>query len=183
MVDVDRIRSVIEPVVEGLDLTVVRVAWGRSGRSGKLRIDVDEKRAGPVPVPYPGSDLSSGSLDEATREISAVLDVHDLVPGSYTLEVSTPGLDRWLRVPEDLEDFSGHPVTVVVESTVEGKRRISGTLRGTGEHDGVAHMVVEEAGRTWTLDLDNVRKVNLKVVIEGFPKGPTHGKGGKRKKR
>jgi ribosome maturation factor RimP len=181
MVDEERIRSVITPVVEGLGMRVVRVAWGRQGRSRNLRIDVDRYSHGPVPVPYRGSRMTADDLGGVTREISAVLDAYGVVDGSYVLEVSTPGLDRALVSEQDFRDFTGHPVRIVLERMTDGQRRIQGTIGGIEGEGRDARLLVTDSGVTTEVKLENIQAANLRVVVDGF--GHHHRPKAKRGKR
>jgi ribosome maturation factor RimP len=186
MVDEERIRSVISPVVDGLGMTVVRIAWRTQGRARRLRIDLDRKRSGPVPVPYPGSTMTAGDLEEATREVSAALDSRADIPASYVLEISTPGLDRALITEGDFRDFTGHSVSVVLSSPVEGRRRLAGTIREVKGEGAGAIVVIEEGDRRMEVALESVQAANLRIgdIGLGAPRGPGHaGRSRGRKRR
>jgi ribosome maturation factor RimP len=109
----EKVRELVEPVVtaKGLDLFDVEHA------GPTLRVLVD--RPGGVHL-----DL----LAELTRVISALLDEHDPMPGRYTLEVSSPGLERTLRRPEHFRWAEGQKVTVKTTAEVEGDRRVQGVV-------------------------------------------------------
>ena len=106
-----------------------------------------------------------------SREVGTIFDVEDAVPGSsYTLEVSSPGLDRKLSKPEDFQRFTGSLVKLTTRDPVNGNRHFEGRLKAL--HDGrltlelAAAQEVEEArsGRSGTeveIDLANVEKANL----------------------
>jgi ribosome maturation factor RimP len=109
----DRVRELVEPVVADLDIELVDVEL----TGGILRVTVD--RSG-------GLDLDV--IAKATRAVSRLLDEHDPVPGRYTLEVSSPGLERRLRTPEHFVRAVGSEVTVKTRTEVDGERRFRGTL-------------------------------------------------------
>jgi ribosome maturation factor RimP len=75
-------------------------------------------------------------VSEATRVVSAALDRHDPVPGRYTLEVSSPGVERTLRTPDHFERFVGTTVNVKTHPDVEGERRVEGSLEAADD-DGI----------------------------------------------
>lgn len=182
MVDEERIRSAIVPVLDGLGMTVVRVAWGGQGRSRRLRIDLDRRREGHVPAPYRGSSMTADDLDGATKEVSATLDAHGVVKGSYILEVSTPGLDRCLSTEKDFRDFTGHPVKIVLSEMIGGRRRLQGTLASVESEGPRTSIVVDLGGESIEVALDSIQSANLMVVIDEF--GPAHRRrSGKRKGR
>jgi ribosome maturation factor RimP len=110
---VERVREVVEPLLERQSLTVYDVE--HSGSS--LRITVDAPG---------GVDL--GAIARATRIISVALDEHDPIPSKYTLEVSSPGLERPLRTPAHYAGAVGTTISVKTNARVDGERRIKGTL-------------------------------------------------------
>ncbi len=183
MADLESITSIITPLVQGLGLVVVRVSLFHRDRFRRLRVDVDRRREGPVPVPYRGSTVTAGELDRATREISAVLDNYDPVGGSYVLEVSTPGLDRHIGSVDEFRDFRGHEVSVHFTRLVDGRRHVRGILSGVEGEGHEARMTVQDSAGSVTFGLDAVDRANLVPAIQGFPSSPIprkskeHGKG------
>lgn len=109
----ERIRSLIEPLFD--DSAVYLYDVEHAG--GILRVSID--RPGGVDL-----DIIAG----LTRDISHLLDEHDPVPGRYTLEVSSPGLERPLRTGEHFRQAVGSTVTVKLVAGTEGERRLSGEL-------------------------------------------------------
>ena len=121
-----RVRDLVEPPLTADGFEVVDVEHSRaSGGSGQLRITVD--RPG-------GIDLEA--VSEATRRISGLLDDHDVVPGTYALEVSSPGIERPLRTPEHFQRFVGTRVAVRTRPGTDGERRLEGELE-SADGDGV----------------------------------------------
>jgi ribosome maturation factor RimP len=92
-----------------------------------------------------------------SRDLSAALDVADVIPHAYRLEVSSPGLDRPLRREKDFERFKGHEVKIRTSDAVEGRRNWSGTLRGA--HEGV--VTIETDGKPYQIPLDLVARAHL----------------------
>ena len=139
-----RVRDLVEAPLTTEGFEIVDVEHTRSsGGGGRLRISVD--RAG-------GIDLDS--VSEATKRISALLDEHDVVPGTYALEVSSPGIERPLRTPEHFTRFVGTTVAVRTNPGVEGARRVEGPLEAA---DGEGVVV---AGRRLSYgDIERARTV------------------------
>jgi ribosome maturation factor RimP len=111
---VERVRALVEPLLEadGLELFDVEVGGGR--------VVILADRPG-------GVDLDA--LTRATRQISALFDQEDPIPGGrYVLEVSSPGLERTLRTPAHFRRFTGSLVAVKTKPDVEGERRVRGVL-------------------------------------------------------
>jgi len=137
---VDRVRSLVEPLLaaEGLDLFDVEYGGGR--------LTVLADRPG-------GVDLDA--LTRATHRISAELDREDPVPGGrYVLEVSSPGLERRLRTPEHFQRFVGSLVSVKTMPSVEGDRRVKGVL-STADTTGITvdgrHLAYDDIERAQTV--------------------------------
>jgi ribosome maturation factor RimP len=119
----DAVRRLVEPLLaaRGLELFDVEV------RNNVLRISVDKTA---------GGDLDLDTISQASEVISAALDEHDPIPGKYTLEVSSPGLERPLRTPVHFRRFVGTTVSVRTQPGVEGERRLQGTLEAADD-DGI----------------------------------------------
>jgi ribosome maturation factor RimP len=113
-----RVRELVEPMLAegGLELVDVRFA------AGTLQVFVD--RPG-------GIDLDT--ISTVSTSVSRLLDEHDPVPGRYSLEVSSPGLERPLRRPEHFRRFVGTTVAVRTGPEVEGERRLEGTLEAADD--------------------------------------------------
>lgn len=110
----DRVRELVAPLVGDLGLELVDVEQG----PGLLRVTLD--RDG-------GIDLEA--ITHASEQISALLDLHDPIPGGrYTLECTSPGLERPLRTPEQFQRYVGAVVNVKTKPHVEGDRRIEGQI-------------------------------------------------------
>jgi ribosome maturation factor RimP len=134
-VDLDHIHAIVERVAASLGVEVVEIDLRGGGKSRILRIFIDK----------PGG-VTHEDCANLSREVSTIFDVEDAVPGgSYTLEVSSPGLDRKLFRPADFERFQGSLVKLTTKDPVNGNRHFEGRL----EHF--------ESGRL-TLDLADARR-------------------------
>ena len=139
--------ELLEPAVEGLgfELSDLEVRTGR-GR-GLLRLFIDS-----------GQGVTVDDCERVSRQVGSVLDVADPIGGQYSLEVSSPGLDRRLVKPAHFDRFAGATVQVRLRRLVDGRRRIQGSLLGRhGE-------VIEVSGEGVTMrramtDIDVVRLV------------------------
>ncbi|HEV7888957.1 MAG TPA: ribosome maturation factor RimP [Acidimicrobiales bacterium] len=110
-----RVRELVEPLLNTLGTEVFDVEL----KAGILRISIDRANGEPV-------DLDA--ITEASRVVSEALDEADPVPGQYSLEVSSPGLERPLRTPDHYRRFVGTTISVKTNPDVEGERRIQGLL-------------------------------------------------------
>jgi ribosome maturation factor RimP len=118
-VDVEMIRAMAERVArsEGLYLVDVELKGGRS--NPLLRVYIDKT-----------GGVSHTDCQLVSEQLSAMLDVEDPFPGSYMLEVSSPGLDRELRKPSDFEHFAGRRARLVLREPVNGQSVVEGRLAG-----------------------------------------------------
>jgi len=122
--DVDRVREIAERVASSSGLEVVDVEFRGGGKSRMLRVFLDK--------PAAGADVLAGVTHEDcanfSREFGTILDVEDAVPGSYTLEVSSPGLDRKLTRAADFERFTGSRMKVMTRQAINNNRYFDGRL-------------------------------------------------------
>lgn len=114
-----RIAAIIEPALEDRGFRLVRVAI--SGREGKTLQVMAERADGTMTIE---------DCEAVSREISALLDVHDPIAGAYRLEVSSPGIDRPLVRASDFEDWTGHEAKIELKEPIDGRKRFRGTLQG-----------------------------------------------------
>jgi ribosome maturation factor RimP len=117
----DRLLALLEPLVEQLGYELVDIEWASAPRSGLLRIYLD------LPAGREGR-IGIEDCETVSREVSALLDVEDPLPGAYTLEVSSPGFDRVLRKPAHFRRFVGERVWLELQLPRDGRRRFTGTL-------------------------------------------------------
>jgi ribosome maturation factor RimP len=150
----DELQALLAAPVAAAGLELVEVERG----AGLVRVVVDG----------PGADLDR--IAEVTRAVSAVLDAHDPMPGRYTLEVSTPGIERPLREPRHFQRAVGEDVTVRLVAGVEGDRRVAGRLVAADD----AGIVVEGPdvpGGRRRIDYDQVERART-VFVWGAPGAP-----------
>ena len=107
--------------------------------------------------------VSFDQLSSAQAWINDIMDALDPFPGAYTLEVSSPGIDRPLRTPAHFVRFAGEKVYITCVKPQEGRSRWRGTLRGF--EDGCV-LVETEDGTTVALDLDNIKSDKVKGTID-----------------
>ena len=149
----DKIRLLVAPALTDLGYEVVDVEWVQQRARWLLRIYIDQP-----------DGITHEDCTAASREISTILDVSDIIPQAYVLEVSSPGLDRPLRSPEHFRKFIGETARVRLRQGVEGRRNFTGTIVRVDDDEAV---VLEAGGREFTLPVDDVDKANLKYSFEG----------------
>src|SRR5687768_7769592 len=115
----EQVRELVEPVLAARGVDLVDLTLG----GGVLDLRVD--------TPAGGIDLDT--IAQVTQAVSRLLDEHDPIPGRYTLEVSSPGLERPLRTPAQYRRFVGTTVTVKTHPHVEGERRAKGVLQSADD--------------------------------------------------
>jgi len=153
---VDRIRGIAERVAKDLGLEVWDVQHRREGRGQVVRVYIDR----PGPSATPEESVSIGDCEQVSREIGAILDVEDPLPSAYTLEVSSPGLDRPLRDARDYVRFAGRLAKIVVADAVDNQTAFEGHLRGL---DGDVVLIENARGRLHRLPLDSITRARLEV--------------------
>src|SRR2546421_11306970 len=118
-VDLDQIHAITERVAASMGLEVVEIELRGGGKARMLRIFIDK----------PGG-VTHDDCANLSREVSTILDVEDAVPGgTYTLEVSSPGLDRKLQKAADFERFTGSLVKLMTREPVNNNRHFQGRLQ------------------------------------------------------
>jgi ribosome maturation factor RimP len=146
-VNEEAIRMLLAPALAdlGLEWYGVEQSPGRNG--GVLRVYIDVE----------GRPVTIEDCERASREVSALLDVHAPIAGRYTLEVSSPGLDRPLFTPRQFASWLGHEARIQVSLPVDGRRRFHGAIRSADE-DGVT---IEQDGRPVRLVFTNIDHARL----------------------
>ena len=154
----DAIRSIVERVASSSGLEVVEVDLRGGGKARMLRITIDK----------PGG-VTHEDCANLSREVGTILDVEDAVPGgSYTLEVSSPGLDRPLHRPADYQRFIGSLVRLTTREPVDGSRHFEGRLESANGNRITVDMTPPPKKKKETppprkveVDLANVEKAHL----------------------
>ena len=124
-IDTNRIAEIIEPSLDAMGYRLVRVAVLGAGRM-TLQVMAERRDEAAMTV----EDCA-----DISRSVSALLDVADPIAGAYTLEVSSPGIDRPLVRPEDYDRFAGFEAKIELSQPVSGRKRFRGRLLGrAGDH-------------------------------------------------
>jgi ribosome maturation factor RimP len=153
----ERARKLLEPVLAREGTELVEVEWLREGGGWVLRLYVD--RPGGVGI---------DECQSASRLVETILDVEDFIEPAYSLEVSSPGVDRPLRKPGDFQRFAGRKARVKAYGPLESipgqppRKQWSGTLRGF--RDGAVEIEVD--GKVHRIPADRMAKANLEYDIE-----------------
>ena len=156
MTPLERIREIAGRVAGAYGLLIDEVAVRREGRQQVLRVVVDR----PGPAATPADSVSIADCERVSHELGTILDVEDLLPDSYTLVVSSPGLDRPLREAGDYERFAGRLAKIVTREPIERQTAFAGRLRGL---DGNDVLFEREGGRMVRLPLNLISRARLDV--------------------
>ena len=165
--DLDRIRAAAERVARSEGLEVVDVEW-KVGRQRFLRVYIDRPwppsagGEGTVTEGAPGG-ISHADCERVSQQLSVILDVEELVPGpGYTLEISSPGMDRKLTKPSDFERFQGRLAKISTAELVGNATFFEGRLAGIA--DGKVRLELKgKDARVVELPLEAIRKAQLVV--------------------
>jgi ribosome maturation factor RimP len=153
---VEQVREVAARVAATHGLDVFDVQYRREAAGMVLRVQIDRPGAGATAE----ESVSVDDCARISRDLSAVLDVEDIVPTAYTLEVSSPGLDRPLRGADDYRRFVGRRAKLVMREAVDGQTFFKGRLAGLEDH----HVLIEtDQGRRHRVPLGVITRANLEV--------------------
>jgi ribosome maturation factor RimP len=144
-----KVQEIAERVAASEGLEVVEVQLLGGGGARVLRIFIDKPEG-----------VTHGDCEAISQNVGTILDVEDVIPGAhYTLEVSSPGVERKLTKPRDFERFVGQKVKVALRQPIENQRHYMGTLKSFAE--GI--LTLEPSpGKSVQFPLDQVEKANLK---------------------
>ncbi len=145
---ITKIEAVAERVARSEGIEIVEIELKGGGKNQFLRISIDK----PEGVTHADCELIS-------HQVGTILDIEDVVPGHYTLEVSSPGVERKLRKLKDFERFLGQKVKVVLREPIDNQRSFTGTLAGLED----CTIALELApGKRIQFPHEQVEKANLK---------------------
>ena len=141
---VDEVKKLAEPIIQKLGCELWNIEYVKEAGDWYLRIYIDRP-----------DGISISHCEAVSRELDPLLDEReDLIPGSYTFEVSSAGAERWLRGPSDYERFSGHLVEVKLYKSENNKKAYLGNL-ASWDDDGVG------------LDISGRRHIFAKPLVAG----------------
>ena len=156
--DLESIRAAAERVARSEGLEIFDVEW-KVGKGRLLRVYIDRL---PGPANPEGLGVTHNDCQRVSEQLSVILDVEDLVPGpSYTLEISSPGLDRKLIKPADYERFVGRLARIWLDEPIENQNYFEGRL--SGYSDGMVKLAVND--RELAVPFAGIRKANLVVEL------------------
>lgn len=143
-----QLHDILESALESVGYELVGFEWLRQGKYSLLRVYIDSPEG-----------VSLDQITEASRQISAVLDVEDPISGKYNLEVSSPGLNRPLFKQEHYERFVGQGVKLRLRQPIDNQRNITGRLTSVDGNTIVVKAM--DVDKEWQLSINDIEKANL----------------------
>jgi len=153
---VAQVRAMASRVAGTYGLEVFDVQLRRESGGMVLRVQIDR----PGPAATAEDSVSVGDCAHVSRDLSAILDVEDIVTTAYILEVSSPGLDRPLRHADDYRRFSGRRAKLVMREAVDGQTYFKGRLGGVDDN---AVLIDADDGRRHRVPIGVITRANLEV--------------------
>ncbi len=156
---VGQVKAIASRVAASYGLEIFDVQYRREAGGMVLRIQIDR----PGPAATAEDSVSVEDCAKVSRDLSAILDVEDVVPAQYTLEVSSPGLDRPLTRLEDYQRFAGRRAKLVMREKIDGQGYFKGTLGGVEDGPVQVVLIEGEDRRTHRVPIGVITRANLEV--------------------
>jgi len=148
-----KIREIVEPIIRGMGFKLFDVEFKPEGRGWVLRIIADKE-----------GGITIKDCETISKKISALLDVEDVIPFSYLLEITSPGLTRPLTKVEHYDFFKGRLVKLILKEPIEGKREVVGLIEDV--RNGIIDIRDKEKGDILHIPFSAIAKGRLE--IEGW---------------
>ena len=144
----DKVFSIINPIVIDMGYELLGIEYVPSGKYSVLRIYIDCEEG-----------IGVDDCETVSQQVSAIMDVEDLINGQYNLEVSSPGIERPLFVMAHYQRFLGHDVCLRTYRPIDGRRNFTGSIGSVVETSNTIELVTELG--SVSLDIDLIEKANL----------------------
>jgi len=145
---VDRVRAMADPILSNEGMELVEIEYRREARGWVLRLFIDKE-----------GGVTVDDCSRISQEVGRGLDVEDFILVPYTLEISSPGLTRSLKIEKDFVKYQNHLIRVKTFNPVGNRRQFKGKLIGTCEN----HIQLEVEGGVFQIPLSNVAKAHLEI--------------------
>jgi len=142
----DELIKLLEPAIENLGYELADLQVKTGGPDGVLRLFIDKAEG-----------IGIEDCELVSRQVSAILDVEDPIQGNYSLEVSSPGLDRTLTKPSHFKRFMGQDVRVKLRFPLSGRRNYRGALKSVDDEK----IEVEVDGESFSLPIATIESARL----------------------
>jgi ribosome maturation factor RimP len=146
----EQVRQLLDPILESMGLSLWDLEFHKQGPRWLLRIFIDRE----------SGDVTLGDCETVSRDLSAALDVEDIISHAYTLEVSSPGLDRTLSKPAHFVRFTGSTIRIKTYQPIDGQKVFRGKLLGLVD-DTVK--VEFETGKVIEIPMTGITRASLEV--------------------
>ena len=147
----ERIRQLLDPILLSMGLDLWELEFRKQGPQWLLRVFIDREIGGPVTIK---------ECETVSRDLGSTLDVEDIIPHAYTLEVSSPGLDRTLTKPEHFIRFAGSAIRIKTYQPVHNEKVFRGKLQGI---TGSIVKIQLPSGEMLDIPMSNIAKASLEV--------------------
>ncbi|WP_263081956.1 ribosome maturation factor RimP [Endozoicomonas sp. Mp262] len=141
-----QLEIMIEPIVASLEYRLWGIEFLSQGRHSLLRIYIDSD-----------GGITLDDCEKVSRQVSSVFDVEDPITEEYTLEVSSPGMDRPLFRLEQYQAWAGSEVSIRLRVPFEGRRKYKGVIKGVEDHD----VVIVADGHELLLPIESIEKAQV----------------------
>lgn len=146
MAKLDELTALIEPVVTGMGFILWGIEYVPSGKFSTLRIFIDHEEG-----------IHVDQCADVSRQVSAVMDVEDPISGNYTLEVSSPGMDRPLFTLEQYAAYVGEWAEIKLRYAFEGRRKFKGVIKGLEGSD----VIIQVDNEEFLLPIESIDKSRI----------------------
>jgi ribosome maturation factor RimP len=146
----EKIMQLIEPVIESEGMEIIDLECLKMKYRWLVRIYIDKE-----------GGVTIADCSEISKQAGDILDVYDVLPGSYTLEVSSPGLDRPLTRDKDFIKYRGSTVRIKTAEKLDGVKNFHGKLNDYLDENGEKTLIVDVSGKIYHIPRDMVVKAHL----------------------
>ncbi|MDO8282277.1 MAG: ribosome maturation factor RimP [Thermodesulfovibrionia bacterium] len=148
----DKVKNIIEPVINSIGIELDRLSIRKMHGSYLMRVFIDKDNG-----------ITIDDCENVSREIEAILDVEDPIPGSYVLEVSSPGLDRPLKGAADFRKHIGKIARVVINNSIDKQTFFVGKIL---QSDDLGVVLLLPKDKEMKIPFENISKARLEVEVE-----------------
>ena len=146
----DKVVALFNPVIKDMGYELLGVEYVTSGKHSILRLFIDSEQG-----------IGVNDCEMVSQQVSAIMDVEDPITGQYSLEVSSPGIERPLFTLAHYQRFLGHDISLRLFRSIEGRRKFSGCIGSISEVNETIELVTELG--PVTIDLNLIDKANLRM--------------------
>ena len=145
---IDKVFVLISPVIKDMGYELLGVEYFNSGKNSILRVYIDSENS-----------IGVNDCERVSLQVSAIMDVDDIISGQYNLEVSSPGIERPLFTIAHYQRFLGSEISLRLFRPIEGRRKFTGSIGSVSERNETIELFTELGSKT--LDFNLIEKANL----------------------